>query len=108
MLQVNDTVAFYRDEQLMNRAGPDGLLYVKFQRHLILLTAVMVVTSLCIAMPINMSGEIESQGSTFAHTTLSNLGTQSPLMWIHTILTWLYLPIGAYIIHRFSKQVRNP
>ncbi|XP_014231038.1 CSC1-like protein 2 isoform X1 [Trichogramma pretiosum] len=95
------------DAELLKRAGPDGLLYVSFQRHLILLTFMMTVVSLCIILPINFHGNISGDPSAFSHTTLSNLDSRSPWLWVHTIILLSYLPIGAFVMRRFIKQVRD-
>ncbi|CAB0033574.1 unnamed protein product [Trichogramma brassicae] len=92
------------DAELLKRAGPDGLLYVSFQRHLILLTFIMTVVSLCIILPINFHGNISGDPSAFSHTTLSNLDSRSPWLWVHTIILLSYLPIGAFVMRRFIKQ----
>lgn len=95
------------DEELLARAGPDGLLYISFERHLIVLTCLMVVVSLCIALPINFHGNMQGDTATFGHTTLSNLDPMSTWIWVHTILILSYLPVGAYIMRHFLKKVRD-
>lgn len=97
----------YRDIELLKRAGPDGLLYVSFQRHLIVLTAMMTAVSLCIILPINFHGNNSGDPSTFSHTTVSNLDSKSPWLWVHTIILLAYLPVGALVMRRFIKQVRD-
>ncbi|KOX74643.1 Transmembrane protein 63A [Melipona quadrifasciata] len=95
------------DDELLKRAGPDGLLYISFERHLIILTCLMVIVSLCIALPINFHGNMQGDNATFGHTTLSNLDPMSMWIWVHTILILSYLPIGAYIMRHFLKKVRE-
>ncbi|KOC64334.1 Transmembrane protein 63B [Habropoda laboriosa] len=95
------------DEELLQRAGPDGLLYISFERHLIVLICLMVIISLCIALPINFHGNMQGNNATFGHTTLSNLDPMSPWIWVHTILILFYLPIGGYIMRHFLKKVRE-
>lgn len=95
------------DEELLKRAGPDGLLYISFERHLIILTGMMVIASLCIALPINFHGSMQGDDATFGHTTLSNLDPMSPWIWVHTMLILLYLPVGGYIMKHFFKKVRD-
>lgn len=95
----------FRDDELLKRAGPDGLLYISFERHLIILTCLMVIVSLCIALPINFHGNMQGDNATFGHTTLSNLDPMSMWVWVHTILILSYLPIGAYIMRHFLKKV---
>ncbi|XP_046412953.1 calcium permeable stress-gated cation channel 1 isoform X1 [Neodiprion virginianus] len=95
------------DEELLRRAGPDGLLYVSFERYLIMLTALMTAAALCIALPINFHGNFLSNGTRFGHTTLSNIDPNSDWVWVHSLLILSYLPIGCIIMRRFTKQVRD-
>ncbi|CAK9817995.1 Calcium permeable stress-gated cation channel 1 [Anthophora quadrimaculata] len=95
------------DEELLQRAGPDGLLYISFERYLIILMSLMVTISLCIALPINFHGNMQGDNATFGHTTLSNLDPMSAWIWVHTVLLLFYLPIGGYIMRNFLKKVRE-
>ncbi|XP_053972346.1 calcium permeable stress-gated cation channel 1 [Hylaeus volcanicus] len=95
------------DDELLKRAGPDGLLYISFERHLIILTGLMVVVSLCIALPINFHGSMQGDDATFGHTTLSNLDPMSTWIWVHTMLILSYLPVGSYVMRHFLKKVQN-
>ncbi|XP_020293493.1 CSC1-like protein 2 [Pseudomyrmex gracilis] len=97
-----------KDDELLQRAGPDGLLYIMFERCLIILTIMMLVVSLCIALPINLYGTMQPGDSAmFSHTTMSNLDPTSHLIWIYTILLLSYLPVGSFIMRRCLKQVRD-
>ncbi|XP_072767766.1 calcium permeable stress-gated cation channel 1 isoform X2 [Anoplolepis gracilipes] len=96
------------DNELLQRAGPDGLLYILFERCLIILTIMMLIVSLCIALPINFNGTMQPGNSTtFSHTTLSNLDPSSNWIWVHTILLLSYLPVGGFVMRRCLKQVRD-
>lgn len=98
----------YSDNELLQRAGPDGLLYILFERCLIILTSMMVLVSLCIALPINFHGNMQGDNgdsATFSHTTLSNLDPTSSWIWVHTILILSYLPVGGLVMRRCLKQV---
>ncbi|XP_043261646.1 calcium permeable stress-gated cation channel 1 [Colletes gigas] len=95
------------DDELLKRAGPDGLLYISFERHLIILTTLMVVVSLCIALPINFHGNMQGDNATFGHTTLSNIDPMSTWIWVHTLVILSYLPIGGYVMRNFLKKVQD-
>ncbi|XP_003707570.1 transmembrane protein 63 isoform X1 [Megachile rotundata] len=95
------------DEELLKRVGPDGLLYISFQRHLIILMILMVIVSLGIALPVNFHGNMQGDEATFGHTTLSNLDPMSTWIWVHTILILSYLPVGAYVMRHFFKKVQD-
>lgn len=96
-----------KDDELLKRAGPDGLLYIIFERYLIVLTIAMAVVSLCIALPINFNGNMHDDDATFSRTTIANLYPMSSWIWAHAILIISYLPVGAYVMRRFLKQVRD-
>ncbi|XP_076171762.1 transmembrane protein 63 isoform X2 [Ptiloglossa arizonensis] len=95
------------DDELLKRAGPDGLLYISFERHLIILTSLMVIVSLCIALPINFHGNMQGDDATFGHTTLSNIDPTSPWIWVHTVLLLSYLPVGGYVMRHFFRKVQD-
>ncbi|XP_018050960.1 PREDICTED: CSC1-like protein 2 [Atta colombica] len=96
------------DDELLQRAGPDGLLYIMFERCLIILTIMMLIVSLCIALPINFHGSMQpGDSATFSHTTLSNLEPTSFGLWVYTVLLLSYLPVGGFIMRRRLKQVRD-
>ncbi|KAK0080936.1 hypothetical protein PV325_013076 [Microctonus aethiopoides] len=95
------------DKELLRRAGPDGLLYISFQRHLIILTSMMTAVSLSVALPINYSGNMHGGNDTFSLTTMSNVDPMSSWIWVYTIIILAYLPIGCYVMRRFIKQVRE-
>ncbi|XP_077258305.1 transmembrane protein 63 [Temnothorax americanus] len=96
------------DDELLQRAGPDGLLYIMFGRCLILLTIMMLIVSLCIALPINFHGSMQpGDSATFSHTTLSNLEPTSFGLWVYTVLLLSYLPVGGFVMRRRLKQVRD-
>lgn len=107
LLKLDNFYFFYNysDSELLQRAGPDGLLYILFERCLIILTCMMVIVSLCIALPINFHGNMQGDSATFSHTTLSNLEPTSSWIWVHTILILSYLPVGGFVMRRCLKQV---
>ncbi|XP_033211749.1 CSC1-like protein 2 [Belonocnema kinseyi] len=99
-----------KDDELMKRAGPDGFLYICFERYLIILTSLMTLVALCIILPINLSGDnLQGGKASFSHTTLSNINPkeENGKIWVHSMLILCYLPIGGIILRRFMKQVRN-
>ncbi|XP_058804912.1 calcium permeable stress-gated cation channel 1 [Phymastichus coffea] len=95
------------DDELLKRAGPDGLLYVSFQRHLMALMAIMMLVSICVILPINFHGDKDGEPSAFGHTTISNLDSNSSWLWVHTLILISYLPIGACVMRRFVKKIRD-
>lgn len=67
----------------------------------------MTAISLCVALPINYSGNMRDGNDTFSLTTMSNVDPMSSWMWIYTIISLSYLPIGCYVIRKFLKQVKQ-
>jgi len=66
----------------------------------------MLIVSLCIALPINFHGSMQpGDSATFSHTTLSNLEPTSSGLWVYTVLLLSYLPVGGFIMRRRLKQV---
>ncbi|XP_014214985.1 CSC1-like protein 2 isoform X2 [Copidosoma floridanum] len=95
------------DDELLKRAGSDGLLYVSFQRHLIILTGLMTLVSLLVILPINYNGDKLIKDGAFSRTTLPNLAPNSGWLWVHTFILLSYLPVGAYVMRKFIKKVRD-
>lgn len=48
----------FRDEEIRSKCGIDAVTYLAFQRHVILLMAVVCLLSLTIILPINLSGSL--------------------------------------------------
>lgn len=57
-------ISLYRikDSDVLSRCGTDGFLYLTFSRWTVYLLAFVTVLSLCIALPVNMSGEKDATG----------------------------------------------
>lgn len=91
----------------MKRAGPEGLLYVYFQRLLIIFTTIILVASLLIALPLNYSNNWQANESIFQQTTISNVDPESLLMWIFTIIIFSYFLITVLSMKMYIKQVHN-
>lgn len=46
------------DEQILERCGEDAIHYLSFQRHIIFLLVVVSFLSLCVILPVNLSGDL--------------------------------------------------
>ncbi|XP_044741156.1 calcium permeable stress-gated cation channel 1 [Chrysoperla carnea] len=93
------------EDRLRSKCGPDALHYISFQKHLLLLTTIFTVVALSIILPINFMGVLQGDETTFGHTTISNLDTGNPLLWVHIVLAFLYIPITLYVMSRCSGRV---
>lgn len=49
---------FFSEQKIKARCGVDAVHYLSFQRHLLILLAVLTVSSLGIILPVNLSGDL--------------------------------------------------
>lgn len=91
------------DEQFRKSCGPDAVHYLSFQRHLMIVMAIITVISIGIILPVNYHGSLIDPNS-FARTTVSNVPPDSPLLWIHVIASIAYIPIVVMIMRRASGR----
>ena len=95
-------------EQVLAKCGPDAVHYLSFQRHAITLMFIVALVSIGIILPINFSGTLQADSSTFSSTTLSNINGRSPWLWVHTILSILFLPMSVLIMRRCTGRKPVP
>ncbi|ALC40565.1 CG11210 [Drosophila busckii] len=96
-----------RKETILLHSGPDAVHYLSFQQHLMTVMAIVTIISLAIILPINfLNGPQETpyDVNTFARTTMANLAPDSPWLWVHTIITILYIPLVVLIMRRSSGR----
>nr|XP_012598278.1 calcium permeable stress-gated cation channel 1 isoform X1 [Microcebus murinus] len=79
-----------RDEDLVSKCGDDARIYITFQYHLIIFMLVVCIPSLGIVLPINYTGNVLDWNSHFGRTTIVNVSTESKLLWLHSLLSFLY------------------
>ena len=48
---------------------------------------------------------LQGDDTSFGHTTLVNLASDSKLLWVHVVLTFLFFPMTIIIMRRFSVGV---
>lgn len=63
----------FRDEKILRKCGYDAVQYLSFQRHIMVLMAIITAVSLGVVLPINFGGQLEGDERSFGHTTVSNL-----------------------------------
>lgn len=93
------------DEQYLRKCGVDAVQYLKFQRHLIFLVAIITIACICIILPINFQGTLQGTDVDFGHTTISNLSGTDNRLWVHVVLVILFLPMGIIIMRHFSVNL---
>lgn len=95
------------EDRVSQKCGPDALHYISFQKHLLMLTGIFTLIAMTIILPINFQGQLQGDKTTFGHTTISNLESGNPLLWVHIVLAFLYIPIVLYMMSRCSGRVTN-
>ncbi|XP_070577636.1 calcium permeable stress-gated cation channel 1-like isoform X2 [Ptychodera flava] len=96
-----------KDEHIRAKSGVDAVQYISFQRYILLLLVVLCVLSLCVILPVNFSGSQEGGPQNFGRTTVSNLPTDSPLLWVHTVFSVLYLVIVLAFMRHFTTHLQH-
>ncbi|XP_077196871.1 mechanosensitive cation channel TMEM63A isoform X2 [Paroedura picta] len=101
------TAAFrMHDEEIHEKCGDDAIHYLTFQRHLICLLIVVTILSLCVILPVNMSGDLlEKDPYSFGRTTIANLQTGTNLLWLHTMFAVIYLILTVLFMNHHSKSI---
>ncbi|VVC30694.1 10TM putative phosphate transporter, cytosolic domain,Calcium-dependent channel, 7TM region, putative [Cinara cedri] len=100
------TIIQLRDEKILRKCGYDAVQYLSFQRHIMVLMAIITAVSLGVVLPINFAGEQEGDERSFGHTTVSNLRADSPWLWVHVTIAMLYFPLTIFIMRRFSVNLK--
>lgn len=91
-------------EEIKAKCGPDAVHYLSFQRHLITMTFIVTLISICIILPINFQGNLQPGVNSFGHTTLSNLDPSSKWLWVHACMGILFLPLSIIIMRRCTGR----
>ncbi|XP_025198856.1 CSC1-like protein 2 [Melanaphis sacchari] len=100
------TIIQLRDDKILRKCGYDAVQYLSFQRHIMVLMAIITAVSLGVVLPINFAGDLEGDERSFGHTTVSNLHPDSPWLWVHVTIAMLYFPLTICIMRRFSVNLK--
>lgn len=85
--------------------GKNAMQFLLFERYLLLLLTLYSILVCGVIMPINiMFGELKD-GNNFISTTLGNLKTNSPYLWVHVFVGWSFAPMAMAVMRRFATQV---
>jgi hypothetical protein len=100
--------AFFRitDDHILQKCGKDAVQYLTFQRYLMVYMAVVVVASIAIILPVNFRGDLEGDTQAFGHTTISNISSNSPTLWVHVVLAVVFLIIAVIFMRHFSVNLQ--
>uniref|UniRef100_A0A6J0T0U5 CSC1-like protein 1 n=1 Tax=Pogona vitticeps TaxID=103695 RepID=A0A6J0T0U5_9SAUR len=95
------------DEEIHAKCGNDAITYLGFQRHLICLLIVISMLSLCVILPVNLSGDLlDKDPYSFGRTTIANLQTGNDLLWLHTIFAVIYLILTVLFMRQHARSIR--
>ncbi|XP_012586320.1 PREDICTED: CSC1-like protein 1 [Condylura cristata] len=95
------------DDQILQWCGEDAMHYLSFQRHIIFLLVVVSCLSLCVILPVNLSGNLlDKDPYSFGRTTIANLQTDNNLLWLHTVFAIVYLFLTVGFMRHHTKSIR--
>ncbi|XP_015744969.2 CSC1-like protein 1 [Python bivittatus] len=95
------------DEEIYEKCGHDAITYLAFQRHLICLLIVVSMLSLCVILPVNLSGDLlDKDPYSFGRTTIANLRTGNNLLWLHTVFAVIYLILTAIFMKHHMGAIK--
>ena len=100
------TIFTLSDEKFLQKCGSDAVQYIRFQRHLIAFTCIIMIVCIGVILPINFQGSLQGDNNDFGHTTISNLNGTDERLWIHVIAVILFFPLGILIMRRFSVNLQ--
>ncbi|XP_057586113.1 CSC1-like protein 1 isoform X3 [Hippopotamus amphibius kiboko] len=104
------------DDQILEWCGEDAIHYLSFQRHIIFLLVVVSFLSLCVILPVNLSGDLlDKDPYSFGRTTIANLQTEwchlpprpsNNLLWLHTVFAVLYLILTVGFMRHHTQSIK--
>uniref|UniRef100_A0A8C5U1K1 Transmembrane protein 63A n=1 Tax=Malurus cyaneus samueli TaxID=2593467 RepID=A0A8C5U1K1_9PASS len=94
------------DDEIHERCGEDAIHYLAFQRHIICLLIAISILSVCVILPVNLSGDLlDKDPYSFGRTTIVNLQTSNNLLWLHTVFAVVYLILTVVFMRHHMKYV---
>uniref|UniRef100_A0A8D1EPM6 CSC1-like protein 1 n=1 Tax=Sus scrofa TaxID=9823 RepID=A0A8D1EPM6_PIG len=95
------------DDQILEWCGEDAIHYLSFQRHIIFLLVVVSALSLCVILPVNLSGNLlDKDPFSFGRTTIANLQTDNNLLWLHTVFAIIYLILTVGFMRHHTQSIK--
>ncbi|KAF5914083.1 hypothetical protein HPG69_010242 [Diceros bicornis minor] len=96
------------DDQIRERCGEDAVHYLSFQKHIIFLLVVVSFLSLCVILPVNLSGDLlDKNPYSFGRTTIANLQTGNNLLWLHSVFAVIYLFLTVGFMRHHTRSIRD-
>ncbi|XP_048831376.1 calcium permeable stress-gated cation channel 1 [Brienomyrus brachyistius] len=95
-----------KDEEIRSKCGIDATTYLSFQRHIILLMAVVCLLSVAVILPVNISGSLlDDSPQNFGRTTVANIPAEDSFLWMHSIFALLYFIITSVCMAHHSSRL---
>lgn len=91
-------------EQILMHSGPDAVHYLSFQQHLMAVMAIITFISIVVILPVNLQGSLYGDINSLGHSTIANLKPESKLLWIHVVVSILYVPLVVSVMRRASGR----
>ncbi|XP_078675138.1 osmosensitive cation channel TMEM63C-like isoform X2 [Branchiostoma floridae x Branchiostoma belcheri] len=95
-----------KDDMIAYKCGLDAVQYMTFQRYVLVLVTIITVFSIAVLLPVNFSGTQEGGPDQFGRTTVSNLQSNNPLLWLHTVFSILYLIAIVLFMRHFTTNLQ--
>ncbi|XP_055496278.1 calcium permeable stress-gated cation channel 1 [Leucoraja erinacea] len=100
------TLYHMRDDEIQYKCGLDAIIYLSFQRHILVLLSVVCVFSIAIILPVNFSGDLLGDSPQhFGRTTIANVPADDRLLWLHSIFALLYFVVTVICMGHHSLQL---
>ncbi|XP_032634669.1 mechanosensitive cation channel TMEM63A isoform X3 [Chelonoidis abingdonii] len=95
------------DEEIRDKCGDDAMHYLAFQRHIICLLVAVSILSVCVILPVNLSGDLlDKDPYSFGRTTIANLQTGNDLLWLHTVFAVIYLILTVAFMRHHTTYIK--
>ncbi|KAK2545016.1 CSC1-like protein 1 [Columba livia] len=95
-----------QNDEIHEKCGEDAIHYLAFQRHIICLLITVSILSVCVILPVNLSGDLlDKDPYSFGRTTIVNLATGNNLLWLHTFFAVIYLILTVVFMRHHMKYV---
>eukprot|EP01119_Soliformovum_irregulare_P014944 TRINITY_DN4144_c0_g1_i5.p1 TRINITY_DN4144_c0_g1~~TRINITY_DN4144_c0_g1_i5.p1 ORF type:complete len:554 (-),score=112.13 TRINITY_DN4144_c0_g1_i5:217-1878(-) len=90
-----------KETEVFELCGRDAVIYLRFQRHLLVLLGVYTFFGLVVLLPINLYGEKNLEG--FTATTVYNLAPDSPKLWANIAAILIFSILGFVMLFNFKE-----
>ncbi|XP_069771969.1 calcium permeable stress-gated cation channel 1 isoform X2 [Narcine bancroftii] len=100
------TLYHMRDDEIRYKCGVDAIIYLSFQRHILVLLSVVCVFSIAIILPVNFSGDLLGDSPQhFGRTTIANVPAGDRLLWLHSMFALLYFIMTVICMAHHSRHL---